>query len=173
MNGIVKAFQWLIFVIIIPFFVFIVVAGTVAHFSGVDVIEKTKKVTQAINGVEEIERIHTLLNKTKDALEEKITAEEKLEKTIETKDKEIESYKEEIKTLKDQLKTSKNHQKLQEDVIKSYENMSPANAAAILSESEEEEAIRILRGIKSTKLAQILENMEPSLAAKLTKGITE
>lgn len=176
MSKIISFFQWIIFVIFIPLIALLIVAGAVLHFSGFDILGKATEVAEYFNGSDEIEKIQAVLDETKTNLEDKSSSEKKLLSEVKKKEKEITSYKEEIDKLKGLLKASENNQKVQEDVIKSYENMTPEKAAEILSKlsaEDKEQAVKILKGMKPDALAQILENMEPSVAASLTRGITK
>lgn len=173
MKKIASFFQWIVFVIIIPLFVLLIVAGTVLHFSGVDVWGETKEVAEMFDGSEKIEELQSLLEETKDNLEEKDSAEQKLQKVILSKDKEIEGYKNEISVLKEQLKSTEEHKQIQSELIKSYESMSSAKAADILSELDDDQTITILKGLKPETRAKIFENMDAVKAAKYTKGIAQ
>ena len=58
------------------------------------------------------------------------------------------------------------------DIVKTYETISAKKAAPILSQMSETEALQILTNLKSDRLAEIMEKMEPEDAARYTELLT-
>jgi flagellar motility protein MotE (MotC chaperone) len=59
-----------------------------------------------------------------------------------------------------------------DSVIKAYETMTPADAAARLTALDQETALRILARMKSKKAGAIMSAMTPHQAAVMTKNLT-
>ncbi|MDT3764075.1 magnesium transporter MgtE N-terminal domain-containing protein [Priestia filamentosa] len=59
------------------------------------------------------------------------------------------------------------------NLVRSYESMSPKNAALIISELKEDQALDLLGQLKTEALANILSKMEPDVAAKYTELLAE
>lgn len=92
------------------------------------------------------------------------------------KDSEIEALEQKIVDLNNQLaeyqsqiidQTEQTNQL--EDIVKTYTEMRPKNAAGILTETTTEIAVDILKALPSDNRSEILANMEPLKAAELTE----
>lgn len=62
------------------------------------------------------------------------------------------------------------------DLAKSYTEMEPANAAAILTELGREDmelVVNLIEAMKNNEKAEIIENMDPRFAAELMKSIAD
>ncbi|MEK1828733.1 hypothetical protein AAAC51_06015 [Priestia megaterium] len=59
------------------------------------------------------------------------------------------------------------------DVIATYENMSPKNAALIFAELKEDKAVAMLKQFKASTRTAILEKMDPKVAARYTTLLTD
>lgn len=83
---------------------------------------------------------------------------------------EIERLKYEIETLqRQQTETSME----QQAILKTFETMSAKKAAPIILELSDDEAMRILAGMKTDTLSAVLTNMPPSEAAKYTELLSQ
>jgi flagellar motility protein MotE (MotC chaperone) len=75
-----------------------------------------------------------------------------------------------------ELTEEKNTDQKYKSLAKSYAEMAPANAAAILSEIGAEDMpmlINLISAMKTDTAAEIIENMDPKFAAELMKKIAE
>lgn len=83
---------------------------------------------------------------------------------------EIERLNYEIETLqRQQTEVSKD----QQEILKTFETMSAKKAAPIILELSDDEAMRILAGMKTDTLSAILTNMPPAEAAKYTELLSQ
>lgn len=83
---------------------------------------------------------------------------------------EIERLNYEIETLqRQQTEVSKD----QQEILKTFETMSAKKAAPIILELSDDEAMRILSGMKTDTLSAILTNMPPAQAAKYTELLSQ
>ncbi|KOP82138.1 MotE family protein [Cytobacillus solani] len=178
-------FQSFIFVVLIPLLFTITVALIVMTILGYNVFELTKEYGQKIpfissaisdddsDSAKDIEtKMIELEAEIKDR-EAKIT---KLETELESKDQEIsraELEKEQLEAEIEELTAMKEENKRAfKDIVKTYETISAKKAAPILSQMSETEALEILTNLKSDKLAEIMEKMEPEDAARYTELLT-
>lgn len=83
---------------------------------------------------------------------------------------EIERLQYEIETLqRQQSETSME----QQEILKTFETMSAKKAAPIILELSDDEAMRILAGMKTDTLSAVLTNMPPAEAAKYTELLSQ
>ncbi len=173
--------QWFFFVIFIPVVFTIILALVISSFLGFNVIEKGKELSARLPilssyvGKEKNDESAIILE-----LEQKLADQQaeldKKKNEIERKDKEISELKlkrtqvEEQQTVEHEQGTKKD-QELKE-TAKTYEAMSPKNAAAIISELPNEEAIRHLTHVSIETRAKILAKMDSEKAADLISKLT-
>lgn len=103
----------------------------------------------------------------KSDLEQVEEEKDQLEEEIQRLEKKIESY--ELAPVEE----SGDEKQAFKDIIKTYEDMSPRKAAAIITALEDADAVEILGNVKANTLAGILEKMEPGDAARLTKQLAK
>lgn len=100
-----------------------------------------------------------------------------LESQLENSENRFQSANSEKEKLQSELQSLQSAQeetkKAMNEIVKTYETMSPKNAAAILSEMSEKEAMKILGELKPAKLASVLEKMEPAVASKYTELLSK
>lgn len=101
-----------------------------------------------------------------------------LERSLRRKDEKISSLTDEVASLEQQLElkereSPESSEDAYRNVAKMYADMKPERAAAILSQLDQAEAVRILSEQKSETAAAILERMETERAATLTTLLSE
>ncbi len=189
-------FQWFVMVILIPLIFTITLALIIMTIAGINVFDKAKEygqhvpfVSQFIPGSKDYEIKN--LKKREAELKATIAENEKqikqLEGSSKNKQTEVDKLNKQIKTLNAKLKNigdgedgstgsiqlpnSKKKQTL-DDIVKSFENMSAGNAASIIPQLPDEDAVTILSSLKVPTLTALLEKMPPKDAAKYTALLT-
>jgi flagellar motility protein MotE (MotC chaperone) len=183
-SGILKKLQWFIFVIFIPMLFATVVGLVVLTFAGINVVDAAKKYGSNIPGIsklvaEEDKAINLEEKLRKDIVDleatnkDQLTTIADLEKEVEKSQAEVETLQSKIDQLTEQLNMGEDqveHSKqTMKDIAGIYESMSAKNAAAIITELQDQDAIQILQSLSSDALGEILEKMEPTEAAKYTR----
>lgn len=179
--------QWFFFVVFIPMLFAIAVALIVLTFAGVDVSGAAKKYGSHIPGISKLVadkdtiNVEEKLRKDIDDLEatnkNQLETISDLEKKVEERDKELEKLQAEIEELTNEMNNEEENQgtsvKSEKEISKAFESMSAKNAAAIVTELQESEAVKILQALSTDTLSSILEKMDPVIAAKYTKLLSE
>jgi len=185
----ISKFQWFL-VIFIPLIFAVTVALIVFTVAGVNVMEKAKEIsgkihlTELLQKDEEKESPSNAIEKDSKRLAEletkiKNKAEEikKLESIIDTRDQAVEkaeAEKQQLQNEVNQLKESQDGSKQAfKDIIRTYETMAPKKSAPIITEMNDDDAVKILASMKADTLANVLEQMTTADAARLTKKLTE
>ncbi|MBY0060309.1 MotE family protein [Priestia aryabhattai] len=180
--------QVFLFLIFIPGVFLILAAYIVLTLLGVNVNDKVSAMTQAIPFVsseqsqknENIQQSNEEMQKQIDSLQKKLSTEEKqaaaYEKTISTKDRQMDELKIKMRDMEDkaddEAKKQKDNQLAKKEVIATYENMSPKNAALIFAELKEDKAVAMFKQFKASTRTAILEKMDPKVAARYTTLLT-
>jgi flagellar motility protein MotE (MotC chaperone) len=173
--------QWFFVVIVIPALFAIIVTVLVLTIAGVNVFEKANELKEKIPFIPTKEEVteKQVLEETKDELT-KLEAEVKdreaviaeIETETEGKDQEIEMLKLEKEKLQEQIDdltlSQQDGEQTFKDIVNTYETMSAKKVAPIITEMNNDEAMKILSSLKPDTLAAILENMEAADAAKYT-----
>jgi len=180
-----SAFQWVLFVIIIPLMFAITVVLVVLSVSGINVFEGMKNVGEKIPVISSIfdgdKEVKDIDYKQKyGELQGEIKNQEAYIQSVENqlaeKDQEIKNLQLEKETLLNQIQELEliNENRMVEikEIIKTYETMSAKNAAAIIVEMNDTEAMKILSNMKADALAEVLQKMPPENAAKYTSLLT-
>ncbi|MGE7766388.1 MotE family protein [Peribacillus sp. NPDC096540] len=185
----ISKFQWFL-VIFIPFIFAVTVAMVVFSVAGVNVVEKAKEMSAKIpfaeliqkdevkeNSVKDTKKVSRKLAKLETEIENKEKEIEKLERIIDTRDKAVEkaeAEKQQLQSEVNQLRESQDgSNKSFKDIIRTYESMAPKKSAPIITEMNDEDAVKILASMKADTLAKVLEQMTAADAARLTKRLTE
>ncbi|HJV17896.1 MAG TPA: MotE family protein [Bacillales bacterium] len=180
-----KSFQWYLYVVFIPLAFAILVAVIVSFIAGINIIDTAKdfgkkipivgslvQINQANSSKSNDKSVIELQGQIKDR-EEKIS---QLETQISDKNKEIQKAELEQKRLQkeidDVVSSQTEGKRALKDIIKTYETMSAKKAAPIITQMNDEEALKILSSIKADSLAAIMENMNAKAAAKFTQLLT-
>jgi flagellar motility protein MotE (MotC chaperone) len=161
-----------------------VVGLVVLTFAGINVVDAAKKYGSNIPGIsklvaEEDKAINLEEKLRKDIVDleatnkDQLTTIADLEKEVEKSQAEVETLQSKIDQLTEQLNMGEDqveHSKqTMKDIAGIYESMSAKNAAAIITELQDQDAIQILQSLSSDALGEILEKMEPTEAAKYTR----
>jgi flagellar protein FlbB len=180
-----SAFQWILFVGIIPLAFAAVVAYFILSVSGVSIGDTVKKIGGSIPFVSQIAASHEQKQKMND-YENKIAS---LKKEVKNKQSKIDQLQnqldssnskiEELQVENDRLniemenlskeKQAANKSKMIKNIAKTYETMSPQNVAAILMKLTDQQAVSILSQMNTDQQAQVLEKLPPNTAAKYTR----
>ena len=75
-------------------------------------------------------------------------------------------------TIEELRQIQNDHKRSFKDIVSTYEMMAPKNAAPIIMEMEEKEAIKILSNLNKESLAKIMEKMPPDKAANYFAMLT-
>ncbi|MGE8079156.1 MotE family protein [Peribacillus loiseleuriae] len=178
--------QVILFSVLIFLLFTLLVLVILLSFTGTNVFEKSKELSEKIPFVSQLldksdEKIQDPSNKDIQAkvvgLETEITNRQaeikKLESLIDSRDKKLERIELEKQQLEMEIEELREAQEINnrafQDIVKTYETISPKKSAPIISKMGDEEALKILSSIKTDKLAAILEQLTPDDAARFTK----
>ncbi|MGE7779131.1 MotE family protein [Peribacillus sp. NPDC097264] len=185
----ISKFQWFL-VIFIPLIFAVTVALIVFTVAGVNVMEKAKELSgeipftelfekddEKVKPAQEIGKDSKRLARLETEIKDKEKEIKKLESIIDTRDQAVEkaeAEKQQIQTQLNQLKESQDGSKRAfKDIIRTYETMAPKKSAPIITEMNDEDAVKILASMKADTLAKVLEQMPTADAVRLTKKLTE
>lgn len=183
-SKVANRFQWFLFAGVIPLLFAVIVSIVVLSFAGVDVAGAVQKYGQHIPGISKLipaeegtidleAKLKQDVTNLEEINKENLTMIEQLEKEAEVRATEITSLQTQIEQLTEELNAKELEQQETKHTItelsKMYESMSAKNAAVILAELEDQDALTILRGLSTDALGAILEKMEPVDAARFTK----
>jgi flagellar motility protein MotE (MotC chaperone) len=180
-----KPFQKFIFLGVVPLFVALIAALIVATISGVNVLDEAKSISKKIPFASSLFK--------QDSAKSKIETSSNLTQIkadLTDRDKQISQLQSQLNKKNNdlaqaQLKNSQMQQEIDDakanqqkstralkDIVSSYETMSPKKAAAIITNMADTEALKILTAVKPEILAPIMENMDPTQAARFTELMT-
>src|SRR5690625_4229549 len=175
--------QWLL-LIIIPLVLAISILFITLSLLGMEPVNKIKAFANQIPVVnqwvtteeeEEIERIEAKYQNQIDELENENS---RLEGDLAAKQSEVEQLEQELVRLNFQIEelilessNEVNQEEMISKMIDTYDEMSPTNAAAIISNMNQANSILILQDIEETQRAAILSAMDPEIAAQLTEQL--
>ncbi|WP_078413276.1 MotE family protein [Priestia abyssalis] len=177
--------QVFFFVIFIPLVFTAVIVYVLLMLYGMDVNEKVKEAVKDIPFLSKeeqaVEEQNIQRNEDITQLETSLQEKEKkihdMQDKLNEKDLELESLQIQVQRLNEQLaeadKKKEAEQTELKEIVSAYEKMTPKKAALILSELEEDKAVRLLTQFKSDKLSSILEKMDPATAAQYTGILSE
>lgn len=175
-----KLFVW----VLIPVLFALAMGMIVAEVTGTNVFEKAKSLVgsseeTASKGVDQqsVDAYNKQIVDLKAQLTEREALTDKLQTEIDNNKTDAAKAEVEKKRLEKEIK------KLQEaktdtktdttTLVKTYEQMSPKAAAAVISAMSDDEAIKILKNLKPATLAPILEKMTPEKAATLSESLSK
>jgi flagellar motility protein MotE (MotC chaperone) len=177
--------QWFFIIIVIPALFALAVAMVVASVAGINVFEKAKEYSGKIPFISSEEKVtdqekflemDQKLTELKAEVKDREAAISDLETNLEGKDQEIENYKLEKEQLEmriDDLILAQEDGKRQfKEIVSTYEAMSAKKAAPIITQMNDDKALKILSSLKPATLAAILEKMNATDAAKYTAQLT-
>ncbi|WP_232697035.1 MotE family protein [Brevibacillus daliensis] len=176
--------EFFFYIILIPALFTSLLLGIILSFSGYDVIGGIK---ETINKIPFIEKViddgpNTATNpvadeknkglQTEQVLEKNKQETAKLEEAVNEKEATIQALQTQVKELQrtsEQKRVDEEERQKQfQSLAKTYATMSPKNAAAILENLSNEEAVVVLAKMKTDVQSQILAKMDPKKAADLS-----
>jgi flagellar protein FlbB len=176
----------ILFAIVLPLIFICMIMIIIFSFLGKNIFEEASNIpiigsifaTDA--SVVTTEDLQKQINQLKAALSDEQAKVSDLEFQLEQKEQELETLKQE-NIESDLVNQEVNSENLEEQSItdewatiaKTYENMKPKNAAAILVSMDEPTALNILRSMREKNVAAILEKMPAENAAKFTVKLVE
>ncbi|MFJ7976402.1 MotE family protein [Peribacillus sp. NPDC096379] len=179
-------FQVILFSVLIFLLFTLLVLVIYLSFTGTNVFKKSKEFSEKIPFVSQLldKNDEKDPNTSTENFQEKVVDLEaeikdhqseikKLESLIDSRDKQLERNELEKQQLEMEIEELRSAQEINnrafQDIVKTYETISPKKSAPIISKMGDEEAIKILSSIKTDKLAAILEQLTPDDAARFTK----
>lgn len=179
-------FQKIIFWFLLPILFTIFLAIVILSIAGIDIwgnIKEIGKNTPVISNVfqeeEEPPNIAEFEEKIVDLefeIQQRYTEIDRLETQLANKDRELENLKIEKQSLQhtiEELIQMKDEQKRAfNEIIYTYESMNPKNAAAIINEMNDGEALKVLSNVQPESLAKILEKLPVQDAAKYSEMLS-
>ncbi|WP_082190982.1 MotE family protein [Peribacillus loiseleuriae] len=175
-------FQVILFTVLIFLLLTLLVLVIYLSFTGTNIkaiSEKVPFVSQLFDRGDENKQEHSTvkfqekINNLEAEMSDRQEKIKKLESLIDSRDKTIERTELKKQQLEMEIEELRAEQEITkrafQDIIKTYETISPKKAAPIFSKMGDEEALKILSSIKTDKLAAILEQMTPDDAARFTK----
>lgn len=175
--------QWLL-LIIIPLVLAISILFITLSLLGMEPVNKFKEfanqipvVNQWVTTEEEVE-IERIEAKYQNQINELENEKSRLEGDLAAKQSEAEQLEQELVRLNFQIEelilessNEVNQEEMISKMIDTYDEMAPANAAAIISNMNQANSILILQDIEETQRAAILSAMDPEIAAQLTEQL--
>ena len=178
--------EWFFYIVVLPLLFTALLSGIILQFLGFDITGKVANAAKHVPGVSKLlpqdeQAADSAASAQPDPVRQKQEAEDKA-KALESSKKQLEDdlvkKNAEIDKLKQQVEAEKKKQADGEeeaapppdpvkDMAKVYAQMSPAKAAAIMSNLSVTEAKEILSKMTSSQKAAILEKMEPLIASKI------
>lgn len=182
-----KSFQWFVFVVLIPLLFAIAVALVISTFAGFNVFSVAGDLAKKLpfNGSTSQKNTATTVNKKAEndviSLQAQVKDDEakisELQSKLDSKDQEIQRAKLDNTRLQqgmDSITASqKDSKRALSDLVTTYETMSPKKSAPIISKMTDTEALKILTSVKPEILASMMENMDPTQAARFTELMTK
>jgi flagellar motility protein MotE (MotC chaperone) len=177
--------QWFFIIVVIPALFALAVAMVVASVAGINVFEKAKEYSEKIPFISSEEKtsdqqkllgMDQKLTELKAKVKNREAAIADMETNLEGKDQEIKTLKHEKEQLQQQIDdlilAQEDGKRQFKDIVSTYETMSAKKAAPIITQMNDDEAMKILSSLKPATLAAILEQMNASDAAKYTTQLT-
>jgi flagellar motility protein MotE (MotC chaperone) len=170
-------FVWFLLVIAVPAVFAVTVFGIVLSFMGVNVIEEAKNTGKKIPIVKNVfkEELPVITaehteNQWKAKFEEQEDYIKMLSADLQKKEKEVTSLKSDVAMLEKQVEDAETSVKADENeqLKKLYEAMSAKDAAAVMTEMNNNEVLGILTLLQAENQAAILAKLDAKRAAELT-----
>jgi flagellar motility protein MotE (MotC chaperone) len=171
-------FVWFLLVIAVPAVFAVTVFGIVLSFMGVNVIEEAKNTGKKIpivkNVFNEEDPAAAVNQNTENRWKGKFEEQEEyikiLSADLQKKEKEVTSLKSDIALLEKQVEDAETSVKADENdqLKKLYEAMSAKDAAAVMTEMNNNEVLGILTLLQAETQAAILAKLDAKKAAELT-----
>lgn len=177
-------FQKLFYWFLIPLMFLLAVTLVVAEISGVNVFEKAREATTSLPFISSDEKNETETqvagNKVVELQSEVMEKEAQIAElqsqmtTVNAEKEQLLIEQEKLMYEIEELKRGQNSSMMEfEEVLTTYEKMSPKKIAAAIVQLNDAEAIRILSNLKTDTVAKVFEKMEPEKVAHYTSLMTE
>ena len=180
-----SAFQWILFVGIIPLVFTAMIVFFIMSVAGVSVGDTVKKAAGNVPFLNQIADSNAQKQEKKD-LEHKIAS---LKKEVKKKQSKIDQLQNQLDSSKSKLeelqvendrlnvemedlqkkKATANKIQKSKNVAKAYQTMSAKNVAAILVKMPDDQAVNILAQLDPNQQADVLAKLPPNTAAKYTR----
>lgn len=167
--------------VLIPLLAISAVFLVIAKFTDVNVFDKAKELTTKLPFVDEQkeedggqndlileERVISLKADIQEKEAQLVKLEQELDGSANEKEQMLQKQEELQSEIEVLQRESDDTKRKFTEIVFTFEKMSAKSAAPILTEMDDEEAIRILTNLKPELLAAILEKMLPADAAKFT-----
>lgn len=182
-----KSFQWFVFVVLIPLLFAIAVALVISTFAGFNVFNAAGDLAKKLPFVGSSSQKNTTATVNKQAENDVISLQaqvkddeakiSQLQSKLDSKDQEIQRAQLDNSRLQQEMDSitasQKNSKRALSDLVTTYETMSPKKSAPIISKMTDTEALKILTSVKPEILASMMENMDPTQAARFTELMTK
>ncbi|MEW4326013.1 MotE family protein [Rossellomorea marisflavi] len=174
-------FQKFVFIVLIPILFIIVVTLVVLTATGTNVFEKAQSLGIHLPFTNDKEPASADTEKEdtdalKVVIEDQKAEIAQLNSSLEQKTKEADglnaSLEQQASEMEELRQTDEESKRSFKEIISTYEAMSAKNAAPVILNLKDDDAVRILSSVKPATLASILEKMPPADAAKYTALIT-
>ncbi|WP_028782788.1 MotE family protein [Thalassobacillus devorans] len=170
--------QWFFFVILIPVIFAVTLTLIVLTIAGVNLGDLAAKYGKDVPVVQSLfsyqaekSKDHTI-NKMQYSLDEKTDRLDQLEQEIAGKNVTIEKLQQQVGDLQAKLSMKENTKEDKEAQVKqissSFKDMDPEQAAAIIGNLDQPIAVTVLRNLPNNERGDILGELDPEQAAKLT-----
>ncbi|MBS4193985.1 hypothetical protein KHA97_02705 [Bacillus sp. FJAT-49870] len=180
-----STFHRFIFWVLIPLLFALFLTLLITSIAGVNVFQRAKEIGEKVPVISSM-----IAGTAKDNLleyEEKIVS---LDAEIQNKNAQIDQLKsqidknetekerfllekEQLEQTIDELRQMRDENKrAYKEIVSTYEAMAPKNAAPIILEMKDDEAVKVLSNIGTESLAKILEKMPPEQAAKYLEKLS-
>lgn len=177
-------FQMLFYWLVIPVTFTLAIILIIAQFTNTNVFTMVDNVVEKLPFVDsekEIVKESAISQEKVVSLQAEIQEKEaqvtKLQSEVDSANAKNEEFVIEIERLKYEIETLKREQnetkKGASEILKTFETMSAKKAAPIIIELSDDEAVRILAGMKTDTLSAVLSNMTPAQAAKYTELLSQ
>lgn len=185
-NKKLNPFLWFLFAIVIPLIIVSSLTILILGLAGYDVSGWAKNTANNIPIVssfvktDEEKDYEQMKQEMEEKLEKKDAEIKQLENLTEDLETTIDQLNQEILKLENKLESNEQLSEEQEELVegnkdelrqiaRSFQNMKSKQAAAVLENMDQNDAIHILKEISNDGRGKILEAMDPKKAAELTK----
>lgn len=180
-----KPFQKFLLMVLIPLLILLTIGLILATVSGVNVFDKAKSFSEKIpivgslaqkGNAASIKNIEKNVNELQNQLKNRDDEITQLQEQLDNKNSDLEKAKLDNSQLQQDIKdlnaAQKESKRALKDIVSTYETMSPKKSAPIIAKMTDTEALKILSSVKPEVLAAIMENMDPTQAARFTELMT-
>jgi flagellar motility protein MotE (MotC chaperone) len=180
-----RPFQKFLLMVLIPLLILITIGLIIATVSGVNIFDKAKSFSEKIpivgsfsqkENAASIKNIEKNVNELQNQLKDRNDEITQLQDQLDNKNTELQKAKLDNGQLQQDIKdfnaAQKESKRALKDIVSTYETMSPKKSAPIIAKMTDTDALKILTSVKPEVLAAIMENMDPTQAARFTELMT-